>query len=328
MSITYKDAGVDIEAGDEFVEQIKKLAAPVTKSDTIGLFGSVLDIGDLGLKNPVLVTGTDGVGTKLKLAHKLNIHNTIGVDLVAMCVNDILCHGAKPQMFLDYYASSQLDPHISVEIIKGIVEGCKQSGCQLSGGETAEMPGMYVGKDYDLAGFAIGFCERDNLFPKQEQMQKGDVVIGLASSGFHSNGFSLVNKVCETFNINLFSTNEALHPTQTIGQLLLEPTKIYVNNVVPILGQKSLRAMAHITGGGLYANAMRVVKNGLDLKIDYSSIKKPAIMSYIQQIGEISEAEMQKVFNIGIGFVLIVDKTAANFYLSTLANSQIIGEVV
>jgi len=327
MSITYKQSGVDIEAGDNFVEQIKQIASPVTKKGTIGLFGSVLEISELGLKNPVLVTGTDGVGTKLKLAHKLNTHNTIGIDLVAMCVNDILCHGAKPSMFLDYYASSKIDPQISVEIIKGIVEGCKLAGCSLSGGETAEMPGMYIGKDYDLAGFAIGFCERDNLYPKTNQMQEGDVLLGLPSSGFHSNGYSLVNKVCEVKNIDLNKIDKSLSQTKTIGQLLLEPTKIYVKEILPLLTQNSLVSIAHITGGGLYDNTMRVVKNGYDIEIFYDKIKKPPIMQYIQSIGEIEENEMKKVFNLGIGLVLIVKKDCEDFYLSSLQGSYVVGSV-
>ena len=328
MGITYKDSGVDIQAGDDFVEDIKNLAGSVSKKGSIGLFGAVFDIAELKMKNPVLVTGTDGVGTKLKLAHKLNKHDTIGIDLVAMCVNDILCHGAKPQMFLDYYASSKLDKHISVEIIKGIVEGCRQSDCMLSGGETAEMPGMYIGKDYDLAGFTIGFCERDNIFPKLDLMSENDILIAIPSSGFHSNGFSLVNKVCELSNIDLNQINHELDEQKTIGELLLTPTKIYVKDVLPLVERPSLRAMAHITGGGLYANTMRVIKQGFDIQIDYALIKTPPIMSYIQKLGDISNEEMRRVFNIGVGFVLIVDKNDADFYLGSIQNSYVIGNVI
>ena len=324
MGVTYKDSGVDIKAGDDFVDAIKTLVAKSgDNKQSIGSFGAVFDISSTGLKNPVLVTGTDGVGTKLKIAAKLGIHSTIGIDLVAMCVNDILCHGAKPTMFLDYYASGKLDPQISKQIITGIIEGCKLAGCSLSGGETAEMPGMYHGKDYDLAGFAIGFCEKEDLLPRQQNIQKGDILIALPSSGFHSNGFSLINKTLELANIDISTPQH-----REFGLQLLAATNIYIVEVLPLIRLKNLHALAHITGSGLYDNIVRVIPQGLDINIDFSAVKTPEIFRKIQNLGQIEETEMRKVFNMGIGFVLVVKKGTQDEFLKILPQSYIFGEVI
>ncbi len=327
MAITYKDSGVDIKAGDDFVEEIKSMVSRVSNRSNIGLFGAAFDISELNMKNPILVTGTDGVGTKLKIANKINKHDTIGIDLVAMCVNDILCHGALPKMFLDYYASGKLDAKISVELIKGIIDGCSQSECELSGGETAEMPGLYHGKDYDLAGFAIGFCEKEHFLPKKN-ITKGDVIIGLGSSGVHSNGYSLVNKVLEVNGIDINTIDVRLDEEKTVGDILITPTKIYVKDVKSILKRDSLKALAHITGGGIYDNIIRVVPEGLDIEIDFESIKRPNIFNYIQSLGAVEEAEMRRVFNLGLGFVIICDKTDSDYYLNQVPNSFVCGRVI
>ena len=413
--LTYKSAGVDIEKGDNFVESIKK----ITKNNTIGLFGNMFDISSLGMKNPVLVSGTDGVGTKLKLAFRANKHDTIGIDLVAMCVNDILCHGAKPIFFLDYLANSSVDVSILEQIIIGINEGCKLAGCELAGGETAEMPDIYKNGEYDLAGFVVGAVEKSQMLPSKN-IHTGDCLIALPSSGIHSNGFSLVNAVLEKVGEN---SGELL-------EKLLTPTKIYVKEVMDFIAldvqnntpssdvidvspyktkdckyritikdenyakqlsdeihaartkmqdgsfakalcsigiptndrncyvsgngtilhiyatdttsasevhhgivtkyqnqNGAIKGLAHITGGGLYSNTMRIIPNGLDLKIDYSTIKTPEIFHWIQKNGDIETAEMFKVFNMGIGMVVVCEKADAKKVLAGFEGSYIFGEV-
>lgn len=308
----YKQAGVDIEKGDEFVEEIKKLSG----SGEIGLFGSMFDISKLGMKNPILVSGTDGVGTKLKLAYKLNKHDTIGIDLVAMCANDVLCHGAKPVFFLDYLGTSKLNINIGKEIIKGILEGCKVCGAELAGGETAEMPGIYKGEEYDLAGFCVGAVEKENLLPRKN-VERGDFILGFPSSGVHSNGFSLINFILEKVN----ASEEILHT-------LLTPTKIYVKEVMEILKEvPSVKALAHITGGGFYQNVMRVIPKGLEAKIDFKSFERPEIFHWIQKEGHVSEEEMQKVFNLGIGFAIICSKKDSEQILQINSSLKKVGEV-
>ena len=311
--LTYKSAGVDIEKGDNFVESIKK----ITKNNTIGLFGNMFDISSLGMKNPVLVSGTDGVGTKLKLAFRANKHDTIGIDLVAMCVNDILCHGAKPIFFLDYLANSSVDVSILEQIIIGINEGCKLAGCELAGGETAEMPDIYKNGEYDLAGFVVGAVEKSQMLPSKN-IHAGDCLIALPSSGIHSNGFSLVNAVLEKTGEN---SGELL-------EKLLTPTKIYVKEVLDFIAKGSeIKGLAHITGGGLYSNTMRIIPSGLDLAIDYSAIKTPEIFHLIQKNGDIETAEMFKVFNMGIGMVIVCEKSDAERVLAGFEGSYIFGEV-
>lgn len=311
--LTYKSTGVDIEKGDNFVEAIKK----ITKNNTIGMFGNVFDVASLGMKNPVLISGTDGVGTKLKLAFRLNKHDTIGIDLVAMCVNDILCHGARPIFFLDYLANSSVQTKVLEEIIVGINEGCKMAGCELAGGETAEMPGIYNKSEYDLAGFAVGAVEKDDMLPRKT-VAMGDILIALPSSGVHSNGFSLVNAVLE-------KTNET---SRELLEELLTPTRIYVKDVLNVLQKnKDIKALAHITGGGLYDNAMRVIPDGLDLAIDRKSIIIPDIFTWIQKGGNVQTDEMFRVFNMGIGMVIVVAKSHAEEILTYFEGSYVFGFV-
>lgn len=312
-NLTYKSTGVDIEKGDNFVDTIKR----ITKNSTIGLFGNVFDISSLGMQNPVLVSGTDGVGTKLKLAFKLNKHDTIGIDLVAMCVNDILCHGAKPIFFLDYLANSNVDVKALEQIIIGINEGCRQAGCELAGGETAEMPGIYQKGEYDLAGFVVGAVEKNRMLPSKN-IQKSNVLIALPSSGVHSNGFSLVNAVLE-------KTGET---SKELLEKLMTPTTIYVKEVLNILEKTpSANALAHITGGGLYSNSMRVIPKGLDLEIDYSAIRTPDVFHWVQKHGNITAEEMFKVFNMGIGMVIVAEKSHAEEILSMYQGSYVFGFV-
>jgi phosphoribosylformylglycinamidine cyclo-ligase len=312
-NLTYKTAGVDIEKGDAFVESIKK----ITKNSSIGLFGNMFDVSSLNMKNPVLISGTDGVGTKLKLAFKLNKHDTIGIDLVAMCANDILCHGAKPIFFLDYLANSSVDVKVLESVIIGINEGCKQAGCELAGGETAEMPDIYKSGEYDLAGFVVGAVEKDRMLPSKN-VKAGNVLIALPSSGVHSNGFSLVNAVLE-------KTGEK---STELLEKFLTPTTIYVKDVLNILNKtSSVQAVAHITGGGLYANTMRVIPKELDLEIDYSAIKTPEVFSWVQKNGNVQTNEMFKVFNMGIGMVIVADSSAAEEILAMHKGSYVFGEV-
>ena len=312
-NLTYKTAGVDIEKGDAFVESIKK----ITKNSSIGLFGNMFDVSSLNMKNPVLISGTDGVGTKLKLAFKLNKHDTIGIDLVAMCANDILCHGAKPIFFLDYLANSSVDVKVLESVIIGINEGCKQAGCELAGGETAEMPDIYKSGEYDLAGFVVGAVEKYRMLPSKN-VKAGNVLIALPSSGVHSNGFSLVNAVLE-------KTGEK---STELLEKFLTPTTIYVKDVLNILNKtSSVQAVAHITGGGLYANTMRVIPKELDLEIDYSAIKTPEVFSWVQKNGNVQTNEMFKVFNMGIGMVIVADSSAAEEILAMHKGSYVFGEV-
>jgi phosphoribosylformylglycinamidine cyclo-ligase len=308
---SYKDAGVDIEKGDEFVEEIKK----ISKSNSIGLFGSVFEVSKLGMRNPVLISGTDGVGTKLKLAYKLKKHDTIGIDLVAMCANDVLCHGAKPIFFLDYIGTSKLELEIAKDIIKGIVKGCELAGCELAGGETAEMPGIYKGEEYDLAGFCVGAVEKDGLLPRTSEIKRGDVILGLTSSGVHSNGFSLVNHLLEKTSAS-----------EDMLKALLVPTKIYVKEVLECLKHvPQIKALAHITGGGLEANIARVVPKDMKVEIDFSSFERPQIFNWLAK--SVAEEEMRRVFNLGIGFAIIVPEEFAEKAISYLNDAKKIGKI-
>ncbi|MFT4967919.1 MAG: phosphoribosylformylglycinamidine cyclo-ligase [Candidatus Deianiraeaceae bacterium] len=312
-NLTYKQTGVDVQKGDDFVESIKK----ITKSSSIGMFGNIFDVSSLNMKRPILVSGTDGVGTKLKLAFKLQQHKTIGIDLVAMCVNDILCHGAKPIFFLDYLANSSVDVKVLEEIITGVNEGCKQAGCELAGGETAEMPDIYKNGEYDLAGFVVGAVEKEKILPSKN-IKYGDILIALPSSGVHSNGFSLVNAVLEkTGDI----ANELL-------QTLMQPTKIYVKDVLSLLEKiDGINALAHITGGGLCSNTMRVIPESMSLKIDYSAIQTPEIFHWLQKNGNITTEEMFKVFNMGIGMVVVAEKSSVEEVLAMYDGAYVFGSV-
>lgn len=300
--LSYRDAGVDIDAGNALVDRIKPLVAATRRPEVLaglGGFGGLFHLGSR-YRDPVLVSGTDGVGTKLLLARQLGRHDTIGIDLVAMCVNDILVCGAEPLFFLDYFACGRLEVDAAAEVVSGIAEGCRQAGCALIGGETAEMPGMYAEGEYDLAGFAVGAVERDGLIDGQH-IDDGCVLVGLPSSGPHSNGYSLIRRVIEHGDANL---GDAFHGS-TLGDALLAPTRIYVEAVQRLLGKIDLRGMAHITGGGLTENIIRVVPDGYGIEIDANSWAPPPVFDWLAETGGIETAEMRRTFNMGLGFVLI-----------------------
>lgn len=306
MTNAYKRAGVDVEKGYEAVERMKKHVLKTARPEVIGGLGSfagLFDLTSLNYKEPVLVSGTDGVGTKLMLAFQMNKHDTVGIDLVAMCVNDIVAQGAKPLFFLDYIGCGKNDPEVIEQIVAGVSEGCVQAGAALIGGETAEMPGMYAEDEYDLAGFAVGIVEKAEIITG-ESIQKGDVVIGLASSGIHSNGYSLVRQVVKGFD--LAKRYEGL--SQPLGEALLRPTKIYAKPIAHVLENASVKGIVHITGGGFYENFPRVLPEGLGVKLDKSSWQVPEIFSFIQKHGNIPEDEMYGIFNMGIGMALFVDE--------------------
>lgn len=328
-SLTYRDAGVDIDAGEALVERIKPLAARTRRPELlagVGGFGALLTL-PAGLREPVLVAGTDGVGTKLLLARELGRYDTIGVDLVAMCVNDVLCHGAAPLAFLDYYATGKLAVDEAAEVVRGIAHGCMQAGAALAGGETAELPGLYAPGDFDLAGFCIGVVERARIVDGQA-VQAGDVLVGIASSGVHSNGYSLVRRLVSASNTALDMPLEG----RTLGEALLEPTRIYVNAVLSTLDTVPVHAIAHITGGGLPGNVPRVLPDGLGARIDATAFARPAVFDWLQRAGGIGEDEMWRTFNCGVGMVLVVPASAAERTVEVLQHwgetAWPIGEVV
>lgn len=329
-SITYKDAGVDTIAGDALIEKIKPYAKRTIRPEVlagIGGFGAMFEIGKK-YTNPVLVSGTDGVGTKLKLAFELNKHNTIGIDLVAMSVNDILVQGAEPLFFLDYFACGKLDVATATDVISGVALGCEYSGCSLIGGETAEMPDMYPVGEYDLAGFAVGVVEKSAIIDGS-QMQAGDIIIGLESSGFHSNGYSLVRKLISHINLDLLSPYDE---TKTWGEAILTPTQIYVKPVLTLLKETNIRGMAHITGGGITGNIARVFPNNLAAQINLADIPKIQLFSVMQEAGNLTDMQMLETFNCGIGYAVIVakgdvDKVLLYFKQYNIGAYQI-GEVV
>ncbi|CAK8717072.1 MAG: phosphoribosylformylglycinamidine cyclo-ligase [Candidatus Electronema aureum] len=308
----YSEAGVDIDKGNAFVSRIKNIVREThsrTVIDDIGGFSGLFSIGNANLKDPVLVASTDGVGTKLKIAHLCNKHDTIGIDLVAMCVNDVIVCGAKPLFFLDYFASSSLDLEVATDVIKGIAAGCKQASCSLIGGETAEMPGMYQPGDYDLAGFTVGICDRDAIIDKSS-IRAGNKIIGLASSGLHSNGFSLVRKIVfEELGLNV--TDQVAELGCTLGEELLKPTRIYVASVLRVLRNHKINAMAHITGGGFFDNIPRVLPEGCKAVIEKGSWNLPRIFPFLQKKGKVSETEMYRTFNMGIGMMVVVSEADA-----------------
>lgn len=320
QSLSYRDAGVDIDAGAELVEQIKPHVARTMRPEVIGGlggFGALFEIPLDRYTKPVLVSGTDGVGTKLKLANQMNKHDTIGIDLVAMCVNDILVLGAEPLYFLDYYATGKLDNAVAADVIKGIAEGCFQAGAALTGGETAEMPGMYDAGDYDLAGFCVGIVEKDQIIDSSK-VEAGNVLIGIASSGPHSNGYSLIRKVLEVSSNADFSQTCG---SQTLGEALLAPTRIYVKSVHTLLEQIDVNAMSHITGGGLLENLPRVMPENTRAQISASSWELPEVFKWLQQQGNIDMQEMYRTFNCGIGMVLVVNAEDANSAIDILNKS-------
>jgi phosphoribosylformylglycinamidine cyclo-ligase len=303
-SVTYQDAGVDIDAGNAFVERIKPIVKQTFRPGVLtglGGFGALFELPLERFKQPVLVSGTDGVGTKLKLALELGRHDTIGIDLVAMCVNDIVVAGAEPLFFLDYYATGHLDVEVATEVVRGIARGCELAGAALTGGETAEMPGMYATGDYDLAGFCVGIVEKDRLIQPQ-WVRPGDVLIGLASSGPHSNGYSLIRKILQLCQADL---HQPLG-TVTLGEALLAPTRIYVKPLLQLLQQFEVHALAHITGGGLPENLPRVLPAGCKAVIERGSWQLPEVFRWLQQQGNVAEAEMLRTFNCGVGMVICV----------------------
>ena len=302
--LSYKEAGVDIDAGEALIDNIKPLAAKTRRSGLlggIGGFGALFEIPD-HFQSPVLVTGTDGVGTKLKLAFELDQHDTIGIDLVAMSVNDILVQGAEPLFFLDYFSCGKLDVTRATSVISGIAKGCEISGCALIGGETAEMPGMYAGEEYDLAGFAVGAVEKDQIITGAS-IKPGDVLLGLASSGAHSNGYSLIRKIIERVDASLDTDIDGV----TLGKRLIEPTKIYVPSILRALETKSIKGLAHITGGGIIENIPRILPHDVVAEIDVTSWPRGALFDWLQANGNVDQEEMLRVFNCGIGMVVVLD---------------------
>ena len=312
-SYTYKDAGVDIDAGAALVEEIKPLAAATKRSGVmggLGGFGALFDLKAAGYDDPLLVAATDGVGTKLKIAVEAGIHNTVGIDLVAMCVNDLVVQGAEPLFFLDYMAVGALDVAVGKGIVEGIAEGCSQAGCALIGGETAEMPGLYSKGDYDLAGFSVGAVERDRVLTG-DKVAEGDVLLGLASSGLHSNGFSLVRRLVEDGDFGLHEP-APFDSSQSIGHALLAPTRIYVKSCLELIRADLVHAFAHITGGGLSENLPRVLPQGLVANVDAGTWPLPPVFGWIRQLGDITDDEMVRTFNCGIGMVVVVPANKAD----------------
>lgn len=316
----YKEAGVDVDAGQALVRAIAPLTRATNRPGVmseIGGFGGLFDPKAAGFIDPVLVAATDGVGTKLRIALETGIHNTVGIDLVAMCVNDLVVQGAEPLFFLDYFATGRLDPARGADVVAGIAEGCSEAGCALIGGETAEMPGMYAGEDYDLAGFAVGAAERDAILTG-DGVSEGDVLIGIASSGLHSNGFSLVRRVVD--NLGLAYASDAPFGDGTLGQSLLTPTRIYVRPCLELHRKGLLKALAHITGGGFPENVERILPDHLAAEIDAAGWAKPDVFRWLHKDGGVPAAEMLATFNCGIGMVAAVSSSNADVTLAALAD--------
>ncbi|MEC7187684.1 MAG: phosphoribosylformylglycinamidine cyclo-ligase [Pseudomonadota bacterium] len=327
--LSYRDAGVDIDAGNALVGAIKSVTQRTSRPEVLtelGGFGALCEL-PRNYQQPVLVAATDGVGTKLMLAQQMAKHDTIGIDLVAMCVNDLIVCGAEPLFFLDYYATGGLDVDVATQVVTGIGMGCELAGCALIGGETAEMPGMYQPKDYDLAGFAVGVVEKSGIID-QSGVQEGDVLIGIDSSGPHSNGYSLIRKVLER---SAASLSEAFE-TSTLGEILLEPTRIYVKQLAELRSKAEVSALAHITGGGILENLPRVLPDNLAARVETDSWHRPAIFNWLQDNGRIEEREMMRTFNCGIGMIAAVRSGEVQIALDTLNResqcAQVIGEVI
>lgn len=332
--LTYADAGVDIDAGNAMVEEIKPMVRSTRRPGAdaeIGGFGGLFDLKAAGFSDPILVAANDGVGTKVKIAIETGIHNTIGIDLVAMCVNDLIVQGAEPLFFLDYYATGKLEPAVGAAIVKGIAEGCVQSGCALIGGETAEMPGLYAKGDYDLAGFAVGAAERGTLLPKPG-IAVGDRLIGLPSSGVHSNGFSLVRRIVEKSGLG-WDAPAPFTPTKSLGAALLEPTRLYVKPMLQVLKATSaIKAMAHITGGGFPDNIPRVLPDGVGVRVDLSAINVPSVFGWLASVGGVAQEEMLRTFNCGIGMIVVAEAARADEAMAALRatgqDAVFLGEIV
>lgn len=328
-SLSYKDAGVDIDAGNELVNRIKSVVNETKRPEVMGGLGGFGALCAIPQKyhEPILVSGTDGVGTKLRLAMDLSHHDSIGIDLVAMCVNDLIVQGAEPLFFLDYYATGKLNVDIAASVVTGIAQGCKQAGCALVGGETAEMPGMYQGNDYDLAGFCVGVVEKTKMIDGS-QVQDGDAIIALASSGPHSNGYSLIRKIIEVSGVN--PSTEKLNEIP-LADHLLAPTKIYVKPILDLIEHVNLHAIAHITGGGFWENIPRVLPDNMQAIINESSWQWPPIFHWLQQAGKVSHHEMYRTFNCGVGLIVVLPKDCVDKAIALLTDhgekAWVIGEI-
>ena len=318
--LTYRDAGVDIDEGERLVDLIKPEAKSTARPGAeaaLGGFAAGFDPKAAGFKDPIILATTDGVGTKLKIAIESGKHDTVGIDLVAMCVNDLSAQGAEPVLFLDYYATAKLDAEQAASVVRGIAEGCRQAGAALAGGETAEMPGMYSKGDYDLAGFALGCAERGTLLPRVDEMKAGDVIIGIASSGPHSNGYSLVRKVVERSGLT-WDAPAPFESGKTLGEALLAPTRIYAKALKPIFDAKLAKGAAHITGGGLVENTPRALPDQLAPDFDWNAWTRPAVFQWLQQTGDVPEDDMRRTFNLGVGMILIVAPSDADNVIAQL----------
>jgi phosphoribosylformylglycinamidine cyclo-ligase len=321
--LTYAEAGVDIDAGAALVEAIKPLAKATRRPGaeaSLGGFGALFDLKAAGFVDPLIVSTTDGVGTKLKVAIESGHHDTVGIDLVAMCVNDLLAQGAEPLMFLDYYATGKLELEVARRVIAGIAEGCRQAGAALVGGETAEMPGMYGEGDYDLAGFSIGAVERGAVLPRLENQAVGDVLIGLASSGPHSNGYSMVRRIVEMSGL-AWDAKAPFDPGLGLGEALMAPTRIYVSTILPLIKAGLIEGGAHITGGGLIENPPRAIVEGLEPVFDWNAWPLPPVFEWLQKVGGVADHELRRTFNCGIGFILIVKPANAAAVLASLLDA-------
>ena len=332
--LTYRDAGVDIDAGDRLVELVKPLAKSTARPGAeaaLGGFGGVFDLKAAGFADPVLVSGADGVGTKLDVAAAVGRHDTIGIDLVAMCVNDVLAQGAEPLFFLDYFATGKLAPEAAADVVAGIAEGCRRAGCALIGGETAEMPGLYAPGRYDLAGFVVGAAERDRLLPNMDAMRAGDALVAVASSGPHSNGYSLIRRIVEMSGL-AYDAPAPFAPDRTLGAALLEPTRIYVASLKELLGSDVVKGLAHITGGGLVENPPRMTPAHLRARIDDASWTLPGVFAWLQEAGGVALAEMRRTFNCGVGLVIAVAPEEAPGVVAALEQAGetawIVGDLV
>ncbi len=321
--LTYAQAGVNIDAGNALVDAIRPLAKATRRAGAeaaLGGFGALFDLKAAGYDDPLLVTTTDGVGTKLKIAIETGLHDTVGIDLVAMCVNDLLAQGAEPLMFLDYLATSKLDLAVATRVIAGIAEGCKLAGAALVGGETAEMPGMYAGDDYDLAGFAVGAVDRNQVLPRLDDQQAGDLLIGLASSGPHSNGYSLIRRIVDLSGL-AWDAPAPFAEGQTLAQALLIPTRIYALSLIPLIKAGRIKGLAHVTGGGLTENPPRAIAKGLLPRFDWDAWAPPPVFTWLQDTGGVALEEMRRTFNCGLGMVLIVGAAEAPAVLEALLAS-------
>jgi phosphoribosylformylglycinamidine cyclo-ligase len=306
--LTYAAAGVDIDEGERLVDLIKPAAKSTARpgaEPALGGFAALFDPKAAGFNDPIILATTDGVGTKLKIAIETGQHDTVGIDLVAMCVNDLLCQGAEPVLFLDYYACAKLNADEAASVVRGIAEGCRQAGCALAGGETAEMPGMYAKGEYDLAGFALGAAERGSLLPRYDDIKTGDVILGVASSGPHSNGYSLIRKIVERSGL-AWTAPAPFASGQTLAQALLTPTRIYAKQMKPLFRANLVKGLAHITGGGLVENTPRALPDHLAADFDWSAWERPAVFQWLQDTGAVPEDDIRRTFNLGIGLALIV----------------------